>query len=123
MKYFLLVACLLAIFIWLAPSLIGRLDQLFNPPYVTVDFSTVVNGKIVSHEANRRKYTFRLVNRKEIFDFDRFVNEALWKHNRLGTYLQDGDEITKLANSDTLILTREGQVSQWQLASQASNLH
>jgi hypothetical protein len=80
-----------------------------------VNGKTEVQGKISSHSANRGKYRFSLEGRGETFDFDNFQNQTFWENGRLGSYLADGDSVSKPANSTVLILSRNGQHSQWYL--------
>lgn len=115
MKYFFLLVIIAAIFLWLAPKLIYGLGYLLSPPYVLVDEQTAVQGKIVSHDANRGKYRYSLEGRRETFDFDNFRNAALGPDILLGPYLKDGDFVQKKANSDTLQVLRGNQRSDWTL--------
>ena len=113
MKYFFLLGVIAAIFLWLTPKLIYGLGYLLSPPYVLVDKQTEVNGKIVSHDANRGKYRYSLEGRRKTFDLDNFRNADLGPDILLGPYLQDGDFVQKKANSDTLRLLRGDQRSDW----------
>jgi hypothetical protein len=115
MKYFLLLVVIAALFIWLAPKLFDGLGRVLNPAYVVVDDKTEVQGKISSHSANRGKYRFSLGGRGETFDFDNFQNQTLWEDGRLGSYLADGDSVSKPANSTMLTLSRNGRRNQWYL--------
>lgn len=115
MRYFLLLVVIAALFIWLAPKLFDGLGRVLSPTYVVVDDKTEVQGKISSHSANRGKYRFSLEGRGETFDFDNFQNQLLWQDGRLGSYLADGDSVSKPANATVLILSRNGQRSQWYL--------
>ena len=113
MKYFLLLVVIAAVFLWLAPKLIYGLGYLLSPPYILVDKQTEVQGRILSHSANRGKYRYSLEGRRETFDFDNFQNVALGPDILLGPYLKDGDFVQKKANSDTLRLLRGNQHSDW----------
>ena len=113
MKYFLFFVVIAAIFLWLAPKLLGGIGTLLSPPYVFVEKQTALAGKVSVYSANRRKYLYSLEGRRQTFDFDGFQNEVLWEGGRLGTYLESGDVVQKKANSDTLRVTRNGHQSNW----------
>lgn len=115
MKYLFLLVVIAALFIWLAPKMFDGLASVLSPTYVVVNGKTEIQGKISNHSANRGKYRFSLAGRRETFDFDNFQNQALWVDGRLGSYLADGDSVSKLANSPILMLSRNGQLSQWTL--------
>lgn len=121
MKYFLLLIVIAALFIWLAPKLFDGLASVLSPTYVVVDGKTEVQGTISSHSANRGKYRFSLEGRRETFDFDNFQNQVLWVDGRLGSYLADGDSVSKSATSPVLVLSRNGQLSQWTLVAPDPN--
>ncbi|RZK32272.1 MAG: hypothetical protein EOO61_17080 [Hymenobacter sp.] len=115
MKYFLLFFIITALFVWLAPKLFYGLGSVLSSAYVVVNGKTEIQGKISNHSANRGKYRLSLACRRETFDFDNFQNQALWIDGRLGSYLVDGDSVSKSANSPVLMLSRNGQLSQWTL--------
>jgi hypothetical protein len=111
----LLLLVIAALCTWLAPKLFDELSSVLSPTHVVVDDKTQVQGKVSNHSVNRGKYRFSLQGHREAFDFDNFQNQMLWADGRLGSYLADGDSVSKPANSTVLILSRNGQRSQWML--------
>ena len=83
-------------------------------PVINVDFSTEIKGKVRGFN-RARGYKIYLLGMQNAFNFDGFRNYQISRNDALGYYLDYGDSLVKVVNSDTLELFRDGNVTIWKI--------
>jgi len=84
-------------------------------PVVVINRELGISGRVTVH-SDSRGYRVYLDSSRVPYSFDDFVNEQLAPHNALGYYLRPGDSVAKAPHATQVVVTRNGQVSTWQLA-------
>jgi len=79
---------------------------------IIVNKSIGIKGKVTG--INRaRGYKIFIDDSKAFYNFDQFSNSDIGGNHGLGYYVQLGDSINKRPGSDTLKLSRSGEISFW----------
>ena len=125
MKALLKLASSCALFYFLAPHLLSRINKLFINPTVQVSYPTAVNGRVTASAMNRQYSLYTLNDdTKTSYDFNVFVpatasprtgNFSQEEVNQLllGTQPRVGDYVTKAANSTGLTVQRGPVITHW----------
>jgi len=79
---------------------------------ITLNYQTSLTGRVRGYN-RARGYKIYLFGRNDAFNFDNFRDSSVLKDDGLGYYLDYGDSLSKNPNSDTLIVSRNGQVTLW----------
>jgi hypothetical protein len=135
-KYFLILACMMAVFYTVAPYLLGGVLSVVYPT-TDVELETALHdAEVTDIWRNRQLYLYYLDGATwRMHDFNGFVtadsaartgmdDELGYDASSLGHYLRRGDRLTKAAGSPRLSVRRGAAVTQWILysATPESNL-
>lgn len=125
-KNILKIILILVVFFLVAPYLLRGMLSLFYSPQLVIRYKDGVNGQVTGIYRNRQHNSFYLNGSKSTYyDFNSFVPPGKLeridslsqdKINTLvlGAYLQEGDSITKEANSRVLVVKRDNVITQWE---------
>jgi hypothetical protein len=78
-----------------------------------------ISGKVTGYNKARGFKIY--INSSEVpYNFDSFQSREVAPNFSLGYYLEHGDSLTKSPNSSVVVVTRNGQVSEWHFVKPAT---
>jgi hypothetical protein len=125
-KDILRIILVLAVFFLVAPYLLRGMLSLFYSPQVVIRYKDAVKGQVTGIYRNRQHNSFYLNGSKSTYyDFNSFVPPGKLaridslpqdeiNNLVLGAYLQEGDSVTKEANTTMLVVKRGSMITQWE---------